>query len=303
MKLVVTGSRSFIGRALRRVCREREIGWLGVDSAAGADDETIEADIRDPGLADRLPTGADAIVHLAAISRDQDCRRDPVGAVEVNVVGTLNVIEAARRAGIPQIIFTSSEWVYPDAVGVVDESTPIDVNRLTSEYSLTKLAGERLLAMAVSQGGLSATVLRLGIVWGPRPSGAAPVSAIESLWNAVKATGRAEVGGALGTARRFVHVDDVAAGILAAAGRQGFAVFNLTGDELITLGEVVRVCSAVCGRPVTVVEGDPGRISIRNAANGKARGELGWQPRISLHEGLAELDAQAAGDAREGSNR
>jgi len=286
MKIVVTGSRSFIGAALLARLRRRGIEWFGLDALPAAGPNQVQADIRAPDLADALPD-ADAVVHLAAISRDQDCRRDPATAFAVNVGGTLNLMEVARRRRISQFVFASSEWVY-GSVGNGErqtEQTPIDAGRIDSEYALTKIAGERLLAMA---GAFAAsTVLRFGIVYGPRP---ANWSAVESLFHAVERGAAVEVKGSLATARRFIHVDDIAAGIIASlGGRNGFEIFNLCGNELVTLGEVIETSARLLERNPVVVEGDPHAVSIRNPDNSKARAQLQWTPRIDLAEGLASL--------------
>jgi nucleoside-diphosphate-sugar epimerase len=291
-RLVVTGARSFIGRALRKQV-DAEVHWTGIDLWPAEDCESISADISLPGWEDLIPDGADAIVHLAAISRDADCRKDPVRAFAVNVTGTMRVIEAARRRRIRQIVFASSEWVYGDIdASLKNEDTPIDAASIRSEYPLTKLAGERLLWMAANGGSLeAATVLRFGIVYGPR---AGNWSAVEALHDAVARLDKVEVG-SLATARRFIHVDDVARGILAALGaaRSGYEVFNLTGDSLISLGDVIRESARLGGRAPQVVEKSPESASVRNIDNARARASLGWTPRVDLSGGLVSLGAAA----------
>ena len=286
MKLIVTGSRSFIGKALRRACQRRGIGWFGIDLLPPAAQDEIQADICVPELAARLPRDATALVHLAAVSRDTDCRRDPTGAFRVNVGGTLNLIRAAKKAAVPQFLFASSEWVYGDVdPSLKSEETVIDANAVASEYPLTKLAGERLLWIA-SREGLNVTVLRFGIVYGPRTNAA---SAVESLCLAVRDKDRIEVG-SLATARRFIHVEDVADGILAAAGRSpGYELLNLTGNDLISLAMIIEASCRQWSRTPEVVELSPRTASVRNIDNAKARRTLGWGPRLSLAEGLATL--------------
>lgn len=293
MKIAVTGAASFIGAALHRYCQAHGIGCVGVDAAPPGEFHQIQADIAEPGWAERLPSDVGAIVHLAAISRDADCRRDPARAIAVNITGTWRVIEAARARAIEQIVFASSEWVYGDIdAGLKDEDTPVNTASIASEYPLTKIAGERLLAMAASAAGpdaprlASATVLRFGIVYGPRP---ANWSAVESMYHAVAERDRIEVG-SLDTARRFIHVDDIAAGIAAALGRRvGFEVFNLTGDRLISLGNIIEESVRLHGRAPAVEERTPGRASVRNIDNARARRLLNWAPRIGLREGLESL--------------
>lgn len=288
MNLVISGSQSFIGRELIRQCEESGIGWRGLDARPAEVPGEVQADIRERGL--ELPA-ADALVHLAAVSRDADCRRDPAGAFAVNVGGTLNLVEAAAAAGIPQIIFASSEWVYPDAAHAWTEEMAIDAGAIGGEYALSKIAGERLLAMAAAAGRIAgATVLRFGIVYGPRP---ANWSAVEALYHATATRDVVEVG-SLATARRFIHVSDIARGILASVGRRGFEVFNLTGDSLIRLAEVIAVSNRLLWRKTAAAERDAAHPSVRDASNAKARRELGWAPAYDLERGLATLAPGAA---------
>lgn len=279
MKIAITGSASFIGGALCRLCDERRIEWHGIDIADNG------ADICDSRLAGWLPEGLDALVHLAAISRDGDCRNDPAAAIRVNIGGTQNIIDAARSRGIRQIIFASTEWVYGDGGTCKDETAPISLCGDLGEYALTKATAERLLAIAAGRGEIDATVLRFGIVYGPRPSN---WSAVESLFHAVGTLEAVEVG-SLRTARRFIHVDDIARGILAALGRRGFEVFNLTGGALISLGEIIAEASRLTGRRPAVRERAPESASIRDISNAKATGMLGWRPEVDLRTGLASL--------------
>jgi nucleoside-diphosphate-sugar epimerase len=290
MKIAVTGAASFIGAALHRHCLEQGIGWTGLDLAPPGPHHSVSCDISEPGWEQYLDQDTAALVHLAAISRTPDCRRDPARAIAVNITGTWRAIDAARARGIGQLVFASSEWVYGEASTTRAETSPIDAGALTGEYALTKLAGERLLAMAAAaRPDLAATVLRFGIVYGPRE--AANWSALESVLAATLQRGRVEVG-SLATARRFIHVDDIARGIVAALGRPpGFGVYNLTGNQLITLGDVIDEGARIRGQRPEVVETAAARPSIRDVDNAKARAELNWSPRVGLSDGLAALAA------------
>ena len=284
MKLFVTGSKSFIGRRLFVRCKALGIDAVGIDSVASAGTDSIQADIRDPAIADLIPEGA-IVVHLAAISRDPDCRTDPRGAFDVNVNGTLNVATAAEKRKATQLIFASSEWVYGDVRNdeVQLEDQPIDVTVMKSEYALTKIVGEQCLRLTCTLPAV--TVLRFGIVYGPR---AANWSAVENLFNAVRTQDEVKVGAAK-TARRFIHVDDIVAGILACRDRAGFEIFNLSGDRPVSLGEVIETSARLWGRSVRIVETNAAQPSVRNPDNAKARANLGWKPEIDIAIGLADL--------------
>src|SRR5262249_43084608 len=136
MTLFVTGSESFIGKVLAARCRAEGIDLVGIDSVAPPGSGTRRADIRDPAIADLIPEGA-TVVHLAAISRDQDCRADPRQAYDVNVNGTINVGAAAEKRKAAQLVFASSEWVYGDVQNdeIQREDRPIDVTAMKSGYA------------------------------------------------------------------------------------------------------------------------------------------------------------------------
>ena len=288
MRIVISGSESFIGKELKQHCRIKNIEFIGIDTAPSEDPDHIMMDIRSSEIERAIPRDVDALIHLAAISRDQDCREDPITAFDVNVGGTLNLIRAAQGQGVKQFVFASSEWVYGD-VGNADiqtEESVIDVARITSEYALTKIVGERVLHMAYQRGLCPVTVLRFGIVYGPRPKN---WSAVEGLFNAVRTQDVVEIKGSLRTARRFIHVSDIADGVLSVLGRDGYEIFNLSGNTLITLRDVIEQSAALLNRQPKVVEKNPQAVSIRNPDNKKARKVLGWGPVIGLREGLSTL--------------
>ncbi|MBI3616051.1 MAG: NAD(P)-dependent oxidoreductase [Candidatus Omnitrophica bacterium] len=296
MKIVVTGSESFIGKELKRHCRAKGIECVGIDAVPSEDAGHHLMDIRSPDIAGVIPEGADALVHLAALSRTQDCQANPGKAFDVNVGGTWNLIRAAGRRNIRQFLFASSEWVYGE--GSEDrtqrEEDSIAPDRVPSEYALTKLFGEYALNLAYRNGFCPVTVLRFGITYGLRPNN---WSAVESLFNAVRTQEEVVVKGSLATGRRFIHVSDIARGLLAALGQTGYQVFNLTGDRLIRLSDILRESMALLNRHPRIIEQNPAAVSIHNPDNAKARRELHWKPMIDLQAGLKSLLPQE--EARE----
>jgi len=287
MKVAVTGAESFVGRALIPHLLRRGAEVIGIDTVKPSFAGGVAIDVRNPALADHLPENADAIVHLAAVSREPDCASDPRLAFDVNVTGTANVIAAARRRGVRQVVFASSEWVYGDVSNdaIQNEETVIDPGRVRNEYAASKLAGEMALNVAGRRGLPAGTVLRFGIIYGPRPANWA---AVEALLNMVRTKDEVAVG-SLATARRFIHVDDIASGIVAAIGQSGFDIFNLAGAELISLKRVIESSCAVTGRSPRIVERDPTAVSIRNPVSDKASRVLGWTPAVTIDKGIAEV--------------
>lgn len=289
MKIVITGSESFVGQELIKECQRQKIDVLGIDikKVNDLDYEFQTGDIRSVGFADLIPEGADAIVHLAALSRDPDCKNKTYECFDVNVMGTLNLMRAAAVKHAKQFIFASSEWVYEKFVEgeEKDEEAVVNIAGHVSEYALSKLVSEANLRIQYKNGFCSAAVLRFGIIYGPR---SANWSAVESIMSTVKNKEEVTVG-SLKTGRRFVHVSDIARGIIKSIGLGGFEIINLSGDRLITLGEVIAESEKIFGKKVKITESNPSTISIRNPSNAKAKKLIGWQPQITLEEGLKSL--------------
>jgi nucleoside-diphosphate-sugar epimerase len=143
------------------------------------------------------------------------------------------------------------------------------------------------LNVAVKRGLPAGTVLRFGIVYGPR---FANWSAVEALLSNVRTRDEIVVG-SLATARRFIHVRDIALGIAAAIGQTGFGIFNLAGSELVTLARLIDLSCAVTGRRPRILERDAAAASIRNPVSTKAYREFGWVPATAIDAGIAELAA------------
>lgn len=293
MNFFITGSESFVGKELIRHCIRRGIEYIGVDSLETGKDKCFKADIRSPSIADLIPVSADAIIHLAAISRDQDCRQDPALAFDINVGGTLNLFKAAQSRKVKQFIFASSEWVYGNCEpGTVQtEETPIDANKIVSEYALTKIAGERLLLLSAQRASCPVTVLRFGIIYGPRPK---PMSAVEGLFNEVRTLDNIEVNCSLKSGRRFIHVSDISEGIIAAVGRDKSEVFNLSGNSFVTFDQIIKESARLLGKNPKVTEKNAHVINMRNPDNTKAKTELKWDPKIDLAAGLRTLISVAS---------
>ena len=220
--LFITGAESFVGKRLIKHCKDKKISYRGVDVVASEDSNISKIDICDVDLSKIIPFDS-VVIHLAAISRDPDCARNPSLANKVNVEGTLNVLRSAKLKNCRQLIFASSEWVYGQVSNDSEqqESDEIHIQRLDSIYAITKAIGEHYLGLLRED--LAVTILRFGIVYGPRPSN---WSAVESLFDSVKNKQEVVVG-SLKAGRRFIHVDDICAGILAAVGQTDFEIFNI----------------------------------------------------------------------------
>lgn len=286
MKIIITGSESFVGRELISQLKSENAKVIGFDYAnSGLDGyEFHRVDIRDPHIDQLIPEESDVLVHLAALSRDADCKKKAYECFDVNVMGTLNLIKAASKRKVKQFIFASSEWVYDEFKDneVKDEDAFINVTNHQSEYALSKLVSEINLKQQYEQGYCPVTILRFGIIYGPRKNN---WSAVESILSSVKNKTEVTVG-SLKTGRRFIHIHDIATGIRKSIGLDGFNILNLTGNKIITLQEIIEKSQLLLGKLVKISETDPSKINIRNPSNLKAKKMLMWEPQIELEQGL-----------------
>ena len=282
--LFITGAESFVGKRLVKHCKDKKISYSGVDIVASEDPNISKIDICDVDLSELIPSDS-VVVHLAAISRDPDCAKNPSLANKINVEGTLNVLRSAKVRDCRQLIFASSEWVYGQVSNDSEqrESDELHIQRLDSIYAITKAVGEHYLRLLRED--LAVTILRFGIIYGPRPSN---WSAVESLFNSVKNNEEVVVG-SLKAGRRFIHVDDICAGIFAAVGQINFEIFNISSDSTVTLGQIIEESKKIHSTTPRVIESSPEKISLRNPSNLKAKQLLNWSPLVSLSDGLKSL--------------
>lgn len=290
MKIIVTGSESFVGKELIRQAKENKINIIGFDliKKDNSDYEYYQIDINSQDIAKKIPQNIDAIVHLAALSRDPDCKGKAYECFENNVMGTLNLIRAAKEKNVKQFIFASSEWVYDEFKEnqSKNEGSPINSLSLTSEYALSKLTSEINLKQQYDNGFCNTTILRFGIIYGPRKNN---WSAVESIASQVKNKEEIRVG-SLKNGRRFIHISDIANGILKSLSLKGFNTINLSGDKIITIGDLIKTCEKFYHKKIKVVENDANEQNIRNPSNQKAKEIIDWSPQITLEDGLKTID-------------
>jgi UDP-glucose 4-epimerase len=300
VRAVVTGGAGFIGSHVVEALLARDDEVTIVDNLSTGRRENVregaslvEADIRDP-LGDVFADGRpDVVVHLAA---QIDVRRsvaDPAYDAAVNVIGTVNVLEAAR-AHDAQVVFSSTGGaIYGECDGPAPESAE---RRPISPYGTSKLAAEEYLAAANRLYGSGHVSLRYGNVYGPRqdPHGEAGVVAI--FFNCFLAGTTPKIYGDGRQTRDYVYAGDVARATVAAIGAGG-GVYNVgTGRETSVL-ELYELCRDVAGVNVDAEHAPerPGEL-LRSAVDvSLAERDVGWRPETELADGLRETWAYFSG--------
>jgi UDP-glucuronate 4-epimerase len=232
----------------------------------------------------------DCVIHLAARAGVRPSIENPRLYFDINVGGTLNVLEAARRHGPRKVVFAGSSSVYGNQEKVpFSEDDPTD--RPISPYAATKKMGEQLCHTYHAAYGLSVTCLRFFSVYGPRGR---PDMAVAKFVRAVETGETVTMYGDGGSSRDYTYIDDIVDGILAAADRcDGYAVYNLGRSEPVTLSELVAAISAALGKAAKTVTlpPKPGDVERTFADVSRGRAALGYEPRVSLQEGLARYVA------------
>lgn len=226
----------------------------------------------------------DAIVHLAAQAGVRPSINDPLFYENVNIRGTLVVLEAARHAGVSQFVFASSSSVYgaTDRVPFREETVPSPI----SPYAATKLAAEALCGAYSRLFGFAVCCLRLFTVYGPRQR---PDLAICRFMNRILRAEPIHLFGDGTSARDYTYVDDIVDGILSALSLgTGFEVLNLGSSSPVTLLQMVRAIETALGTAATIEwrAEQSGDVPVTYADITKAKRLLGYSPKTSFAEGV-----------------
>lgn len=304
MRVVVTGGAGFIGANLVReltarpeVAEVRVVDDLSTGSKAnltGTDAVLFEGSVLDPALLDAAFTGADAIVHLAALPSVPRSVKAPLASHHANATGTLEVLEAARRAGGPYVVAASSSSVY----GANRELPKRETMRTApmSPYAVSKLAAESYLGAYHHCYGLGVLPLRFFNVFGPlQPAGHAYAAVVPAFLDAALNGRPVTVHGDGGQSRDFTYVGTVAQVITEAVlGRVLSAdPVNLAFGTRTSLLELIDLLGDVLGAPVAAehVDPRPGDVRDSQADNARLR-ELFPQVRpVPLEDGLRRTAA------------
>jgi len=305
---MITGGAGFIGchlaRRLAGACDVVVVDNLSGDSVGEvpAGVESHEVDIRDIDALRDLMRGCDAVVHLASSVLIKGGHLDTHQDLRQNLTGTFSVLEAMRQTATGHICFASSSTVYGahDSPRALDERTPL---RPISLYSAAKAAGEAYISAYSHLFGLSASVLRLGIVLGPGLRRGAAFDFVQRL--RADPTRLTILGGGQ-QMKPYLDIDDCIAGFvqLGLAPCRGVEIFNIASEGAISVTQVVKQVLEVLGLdgiPVSGTSQDagwPGDVPRLELGVDRARA-AGWSCRYSAEEAVRRyVQSLIAGDAR-----
>ncbi len=303
--VLVTGADGFIGSHLTEALvrlgyRVRAMvlynsfnrrGWLDhVPEKTLEAVEVFPADIRDAHYMNAAVGGVRIVFHLASLIAVPYSYHSPDSYVETNIRGTLNLLQAARQAGIEKFVHTSTSEVYGSAQYVpIDENHPL-VGQ--SPYAASKIAADQMALAFHLSFGLPVTIVRPFNTYGPRQSARAIIPTI--ITQVVSGRNPIKLGSLI-PRRDFTYVDDTVAGLIAAAEHKERVVgetINIGTGKDISIGELVKLVGTVTGKSVSVeeeaqrVRPERSEVVRLQCENHKARELLDWEPQVELADGL-----------------
>jgi UDP-glucose 4-epimerase len=300
-KAIVTGGAGFIGSHLTDMLLDREWDVLVVDDlSSGKMDNLAGARRRGAGVhvtdvrAAELPElfsrfAPEVVYHLAAQSKVRPSMDDPIRDAEINVVGTLNVLGAAHRAGARKVCFASSGGaVYGDGARMPVKETA--VKRPASPYGISKKIVEDYFRWYQEVHGLHYSLLALANVYGPRQDASLEGGVVAIFAQAILGGRRPTIFGDGKQSRDFVYVGDVCDAFVRAADAGDGHMMNIGTGAEITINALYEAMAGLMGY-ATRAEHAPAKAgdvfrSVVDAS--KARRELGWEPWTTLSQGLAK---------------
>ena len=296
MKVLVTGGGGFIGSSVARCLLSNGVDVRIIDIMESNINgvEKIKGSILDQNVVSEAVRGCDAVIHLAAMLGVRKTEIERLDCLNINIVGTVNILEACVKDGIKRIVFSSSSEIYgePDITPIKEESE----KKPKSVYALTKLISEEYLAAYHKRYGLNYSIIRFFNVYG---IGQVAEFVLPRFVKAVLEDNSPVVYGSGDQVRSFCYMDDAAKGVYLALTKDeaNGEVFNIGNDEEISMTDLARKVIEISGKDtkiqyVNMAEADrsEGRdILFRKPDISKARKLIGYSPQVCLDDGIRKL--------------
>ncbi|MFC2059681.1 SDR family oxidoreductase [Chloroflexota bacterium] len=300
-KVVVTGGAGFIGSHLAKELVKRGYQILILDDLSTGKIENIEdllkndevefvqGTVTDPPLLIRLCKNASYVFHLAAVPSVPRSIENPQASHEVNINGTLNVLQAARENNANKVIFASSSSVYGDtpAFSQKEDMAPHPL----SPYAVTKLAGEYYCQVFHEVYKLPTVCLRYFNVYGPRQDPNSQYAAVIPTFIKMVSEGNQPViFGAGEQTRDFIFIKDAIAANILMAESDASGLFNIARGERVTINELAKLVISIMGSKFEAIHHEPRPGDIRHSLADISKVKaFGYEPQYTLEDGLSEI--------------
>lgn len=305
-RVLVTGAAGFIGGHCCRALLDEGCEVVGLDNFDPFYERSIkegtlrelstrrgftfvEGDIRDPATVKLVLSGVDLVLHLAARAGVRPSIEDPGLYASVNIDGTVQLLEACRDLGPRRFVFGSSSSVYGDATPVPFREDAPAVDPI-SPYAVTKRAAELMCRVFAHLHEFRIAILRFFTVYGARQRPDLAIHRFTSLLSRGKPIARYGDGS---TERDYTHIDDILRGVMGAVhwvsrDERGFEVFNLGESRTVRLDRLIDLIASALGveSKIEQLPLQPGDVRRTCADITKAREVLGYDPKVSIEEGV-----------------
>ncbi|NWG02368.1 MAG: SDR family NAD(P)-dependent oxidoreductase [Syntrophaceae bacterium] len=249
--------------------------------------ELVTGDIRNPDHIKQIfqKNPIDYVVHLAARAGVRPSIAEPLFYQDVNIRGTIVLLEACKAYGMKHFVFASSSSVYGENQKVPFSEKDLDIQPI-SPYGATKRAGELLCYSYHHLYGMNIACLRIFTAYGPRQR---PEMAIHKFTRLIDQGEKIPIYGDGSSRRDYTFIDDLIDGILGVLQHhRGYEVYNLGESQTTSLIELVKLIEGAFGKKATIemLDSQPGDVSMTYADINKAKRVLGYQPRVKMEEGI-----------------
>ncbi len=298
MKALVTGGAGFIGSNIVRLLLDEGHGITVLDNLSSGyrcnldpfpQVDFVEGDVRDGDVVLRAAAGVEVVFHLAASVGNTRSIEHPIEDSEINVLGTLRILEAARRGDVRKVVFSSSAGIFGELKTLpIREDHPTEPD---SPYGASKLAAEKLCLAYAKLYPLACVCLRYFNVYGPNQRYDAYGNVIPIFAHRLLHGRPLTIFGDGEQTRDFVNVRDVARANYKAALAQGVSgAFNIASGTRITINRLAEMMCEAGGIQAAIEHGPPRKGDVRHslADISAAREAFGYEPTVALEEGLAE---------------
>ncbi len=249
--------------------------------------ELVTGDIRNPDHFKMIfqKNQVDSVVHLAARAGVRPSIVEPLLYEEVNIRGTIALLEACKEHKIKNLIFASSSSVYGENQRVPFSERDLDIQPI-SPYGATKRAGELLCYSYHHLYGMNIACMRIFTAYGPRQR---PEMAIHKFTRLIDQSEKIPIYGDGSSRRDYTYIDDLIEGILGVIRHhRGFEVYNLGESQTTSLIELIKLIEGAFGKKanIEILEPQPGDVSVTYADISKAKGMLKYLPKVTMEEGI-----------------
>ncbi len=249
--------------------------------------ELVIGDIRNPEHLEETfkKNRVDSVIHLAARAGVRPSIAQPLLYQDVNIRGTVTLLEACKAHAVKDFVFASSSSVYGESQRVPFSEKDLDIQPI-SPYGATKRAGELLCYSYHHLYGINTACLRIFTAYGPRQR---PEMAIHKFTRLIDRGEEIPIYGDGSSRRDYTYIDDLIEGILGVIQHhRGFQIYNLGESQTTSLRELVRLIEEAFGKKanIAVLEFQPGDVSVTYADISKARQLLGYAPKVKMEEGI-----------------